>query len=296
MKFIAKQQGLSTDTKVKNTIWYSIKYLMYIVMVVWSLSFVAILLWLVMNSLKTGVEYTQDVFSLPKKWDWENYKIVISQIQFKGYSLLGMMGNSLTYIGISIFCALTFPQMAAYALARFDFKGKKLIESVVLISMTIPVVGTLSSTLNFFLTTGLYDTWLGILFMNSSALGFGQIVLTSFYRGMENAYAEAAYMDGASEWVVFLKIYYPQSWPIVFPSLISSIIGAWNDFMTGYLFLPSHPTIALGMQQMQKMFVTFGNDYPLLFAGMVMMLIPIIVIFLRFSKVMLNNKNLGALK
>ncbi len=297
MSLKTKKQGRRTDVMVKDTIWYGVKYLGYVLMVIWAISFVAVLAWVFMNSLKTGIDYTKDVFSLPKEWDWINYWEVITEIEFKGYSLLGMLGNSLIRILISVGCLMLFPQMVAYTLARVDFKGKKLIEDLIYVSMIIPIVGTLASSLSFMINTKMYDTWIGVIFA-SSGIGFGfqQMVLTTFYRGMESAYAEAAYIDGASEWVVFTKIYYPQSMPIMYPFIISCVIGTWNDFMDPYLFTPSKPTIALGLQQMQKTFVTFGNDYPLLYAGIILMLIPILIIFACFSNQMLNNKNLGALK
>lgn len=292
----AKSGGFSPEKQIKNTIWHTIKIIMYFLMIIWSISFVAIFVWMVINSLKTGMDYTKDVFSLPEKWDWSNYKEVFTGIQFKGYSLLGMFGNTLIFILINVLCVMTFPQMAAYTIARFDFTGKKLLESIIYASMIVPIIGTLGPTLNFMFKTKMYDTWFGMFFMCSSAFGFLQMVLTSFYKGLESAYAEAAYMDGASEWVVFTKIYYPQSLPVLLPTLITTVIGALNNFMDIYLFLPSHPTVALGLQQMQKTYVTFGNDYPLLFAGLVVMLIPILIIFACFSNTMLNNKNLGALK
>lgn len=285
--------GREPDKIIKSILWYTVKYFFYVIMVIFALSFAAVLVWILINSFKSGIEYTRDVFSLPKIWDWENYPNVVEQIEFKGYSLWGMLGNSFIYIGMSVFCTLTFPQMTAYTMAVVDFKGKKLIKDLIYLSMVIPFIGSMASTLRFLIRTGLYDSWAGVFYLCGGGFGFFQLVLTTFYKGIDRAYAESAYIDGASEWTVFLRIYYPQSWPIVFPSLIGAILGAWNNFMTPYLFNPSHPNIALGLQQMQRMFVTYGNDYPMFFAGIILMLIPILIIFALFSNRMLNNKNLG---
>ena len=59
--------------------------------------------------------------------------------------------------------------------------------------------------------------------------------------------------------------------------VIQTFITVWNDFMTGYLYLPSHPTLALGLQQMQAQFVDYGNDYPVMFAGIILAMIPDLV-------------------
>ncbi len=296
MNVKTKKRALSVDKVIKSGIWYTFKYVGYALMVVWALSFVAVILWTLMNSLKTGRDYTEDVFRLPTTWDWSNYVEVFTKIEFKGYTVLGMLGNSLILVAINVASMMLFQPMAAYVIAKVDFKGKKILEDIIYASMIVPVVGTTAATLNFMISSGLYNTWLGVFFLGSAAFGFNQMLLTSFYRGMENAYAEAAYIDGASNWVVFTKIYYPQGLPIMYPLIITTVIAVWNDFLTGYLYLPSHPTIALGLQQMQRTFVTYGNDYPLLFAGIIIMLIPILIIFACFSDKMLNNKNLGALK
>lgn len=290
------KRGLKRAIDIKGSLWYIIKFLLYLTMVIWAFTFLYIFIWTLVNSLKTSIDYSNDVFGLPKLWDFGNYIQVLTNLEYKGYSLWGMIGNTFIMMAIRIACAMTFPQMAAYTLARFDFKGKSLLQGIIYFSMLIPIVGTLSATLNFLIVTKMYNTFWTVFIMSSSGLGFQQMVLTTFYKGMEPAYAEAAYMDGASEWIVFLKIYYPQSMPLLLNTLIGVIISSWNDYMTGYLYIPDHPTIALGLQQMQKMFVTYGNDYPVMFAGIILMLIPILIIFACFAPKMLNNKNLGALK
>ena len=287
---------LSVGRIFGNILWHSVKWLFYIFMVLMALSFVYILVWVLINSFKTGVNYTKDVFGLPKVWDWENYTQVLSSMNYKGYSIWGMLLNSLKLIAINVIITMTFPQMAAYVLARFNFRGKALIEGAVYASMMIPVVGNLASQLNFLVSTNLYNSFLGVFLLQASGLGFGQILLTTLYRGIDPAYAEAAYMDGASEWKVFLWIYYPQSLPLLMINLINGIIAVWNDFLTGYIFLPEHPTIALALQQMQASYVSYGNDYPVMFAGIALTMIPVLILFAIFGQKIMNTKDLGALK
>ncbi len=279
-----------------NVLWNLCKWFFYIFMVFSALTFVYAFIWVLINSFKTGIDYTQDVFRLPQIVDIDNYKQVLENLEYKGYSIWGMLGNSLKLILITVIITVTFPQMAAYVLARFDFRGKRLIETAVYASLMIPVVGNLATQLNFLINAHLYNKFLGVFLLQASGLGFSQIILTSFYKGIDKAYAEAAYIDGASEWKVFLWIYYPQSVPLLMINLINGIIGAWNDYMTGYMFLPDHPTIALGLQQMQTTFVSFGNDYPVMFAGIILTMIPIIIIFIFFGPKIMNTKDLGALK
>lgn len=265
-------------------------------MIFFGLTFILSLVWILVNSFKTAPDYMQDAFKLPQTFDWKNYKQVFENLEYKGYGLLGMIGNSMILVLWGWLVALTLPHMAGYVMARFNFKGRKLIEKAVWVSMIIPVIGTGSSALWFVSRIGLYDNFLGVFLMNAGSLGFSSIIYTSMYKGMSKSYAEAAYMDGASEWMVFTRIYYPQALPVTFIFLVQSFIATWGDYMTPYLYLPNHPTFALGLQQMQAQFVDFGNDYPVLFAAIVISLIPVLTLYLLFHKKITGNVALGAMK
>lgn len=286
--------------KVKLTpagvVWEVIKKIIYVFMFFMAASFILSFLWIFINSLKTGTEYMSDVFSLPKTFDWDNYRQVIESLQFKGYGLFGMLGNSLILVAWGVFSTATFPHMAAYVLARFNFKFGRILETLVYITMMIPVVGTSSSTMWFLNSTGLYDKFAGVFIIQTAGLGFASIMLTNFFRGVSPAYAEAAYIDGASEWQVFIKIYYPQAKALTMINVINQFITIWNDYMTPYLYLPSHPTLALGLQQMQAQFVDYGNDYPVMFAGVILSMIPVLILYLKFSDTIINNMAVGAMK
>lgn len=276
--------------------WEIIQGILYGFMFLIACTFIVMFAWIIMNAFKTAPEYMADTFALPKVFDWENFKDAILKLEYKGYGIFGMLGNSLIICGWNIISNLTFPHMAAYVMARFDNKFNRTLETIIWITMVIPVVGSTSSELLFLTRTGLYDTFAGICFFKTASLGFGSVMLTNFFRGVSRNYAEAAYMDGASEWQVFTKIYYPQAKAITFITVLRAFIATWNEFMEPYLYLPSHPTLALGLQQMQKQFVDFGNDYPVMFAGVILAMIPIVILYLRFSDTIINNMSVGSMK
>lgn len=291
-----KDITIKTPLTPAGVIWKIVKAIIYVVMLLCAVSFILSFVWILINSFKTAPEYLEDVFKPSKSFDFENYIQVLTNLEFKGYGLFGMLGNSLILVFWNVFVCMSFPHMAAYVLARFDFKFGRILEAVVFASMVIPVVGTSSSMMWFLNSTGLFDNFLGIFILQAAGLGFSQIMLTNFYRGVSKTYAEAAYIDGASEWKVFTKIYYPQARAITMITVITSVITTWNDYMTGYLYLPSHPTLALGLQQMQAVFVDFGNDYPVMFAGVILSMIPILALYFTFSKQILENMAVGAMK
>ena len=291
-----RQNKYKVPLTAGTVVWNIMKAVLYIGMFVAALSFVFSFVWILINSFKTGIEYSENVFSISKVFDWENYKQVIENLNYKNHSLFAMLWNSVKLVLYSAFATMVFPHLAAYPLARFNFKGKKVLETAIWISMVVPVIGASSSNMWFLNATGLYDTFAGIFLFKSGALGFAQIMLTSFYRGISTTYAEAAYMDGASEWVVFQKIYYPQAMPLTLIFVVQAVISTWNEYMPAYMYLPSHPTLALGLQQMQAQFVDFGADYPVMFAGIVIAMIPVLAVYFAFSDKITNNSSLGAMK
>lgn len=276
--------------------WLVCKTILYIVMVLAALSYVAMFTWILINSFKTPLNYMNDVFGLPAEefggFDFKNYLDVLL-FEYKEQNLFQMLGNTVTLIVINVFCALSFPVMAAYVFGRMEFKGRAKFEAMLYVLMTIPVIGAAGSTLNFLDAIGLNNTFAGIFIISSASFGSGMLVLTSFFRGLPSSFAEAAYIDGASEWQVFTRIYYPQASPLLSINAIATVIGVWNDYMTGYLYLPDHPTIALGLQQLQR---KAGFDYPIMFAGIVLTMIPVFIVFSFIAKRIFNSTDLGALK
>ncbi len=279
-----------------NLVWKAAKIIIYCLMVFFALTFVGIFVWVLINSFKTAPDFMQNALGLPKiRWDFENY-LDIFKFEYKNNNLLQMLLNTLVMIVISVLCTISFPVMAGYVFGRMEFKGRAKFEAFLYILMTIPIIGGASAQLKFLSNLNLYDTYSGIFLLQSGAFGGGMLILTSFFRGLPSTYAEAAYIDGAGEFTVFLKIYYPQALPLLSINVISSIIAVWNDYMTAYIFLPTHPTIALGLQQLQRTADVHGSDYPLMFAGIVLTMIPVFIIFGFIAKNIFNSKDIGALK
>lgn len=277
--------------------WYLCKGITYITMVFFALTFIFALIWILVNSLKTASDYMRNSFSLPKQFDFQNYVQVFTNLNYKGYGVLGMIGNTLILLAWNWFCTLVQPHLAAYVMARFNFKGRAFLEKACWVLTVVPLIGTAGMSMWVLNVTGLYDNFIGVFLLNSlGGLGMSTIMYMNIYKGIPAAYAEAAYMDGASEWVVFTRIYYPQALPVTYIFLITSFITIWGDFMTSYLYLPSHPTFALGLQQMQAQFVDFGNDYPVMFAALVVSLIPVLLVYGKFYPQIVENKALGVLK
>ena len=216
---------MKTEMSRANLIWSIIKVVIYCLMVFFALTFVLIFVWVLINSFKTAPGYMADALGLPKgDWDFQNYIDVFS-FEYKNNNLLQMLFNTVVMIAISVFCTISFPVMAGYVFGRMEFKGRAKFEAFLYILMTIPIIGGASAQLKFLSNINLYDTYLGLFILQSGAFGSGMLILTAFFRGLPSTYAEAAYIDGAGEFTVFLKIYYPQALPLLSINVISSING-----------------------------------------------------------------------
>jgi ABC-type glycerol-3-phosphate transport system permease component len=95
---------------------------------------------------------------------------------------------------------------------------------------------------------------------------------------------EAAALDGAGRIRTYVSIMFPQAWPLLFCNMVLGIIGTWNNYMTTYLYLPSYPTVAVGLQEISVELVTYGNNYPVLFAIMMYTILFTVTIYAIFSK------------
>ena len=132
--------------------------------------------------------------------------------------------------------------------------------------------------------------------MYGGGFGFNFFLLYGFFKSVSWSYAEAAKIDGASNFRVFLSIMLPQAKASLFAVGIITFIGNWNDYFTPFMYLRNHQTLAVGIYKLQKSFETKGSNWPIVFAEMVLATLPIIVIFAIFQKTIISNTVAGGLK
>jgi ABC-type glycerol-3-phosphate transport system permease component len=116
-----------------------------------------------------------------------------------------------------------------------------------------------------------------------------------YMKAVDRGYSEAAFIDGASHAKVFFSIMMPQALPPILTLSIMSFIGAWNDYITPLLYMPDFPTIASGVYRI-KISLTRTGDYPVYFSGLLVSMIPVLAIFIGFSKTIMQNFTVGGLK
>lgn len=103
-------------------------------------------------------------------------------------------------------------------------------------------------------------------------------------------------MDGGGNFTIFFKVMIPMCKGPIISCCILQAIALWNDYSTPYLFLNSHPTLAVGLQQLQKEFIGQGGKYPLVFASMILSILPVLILYACFQKKIIENTVAGGLK
>ena len=242
------------------------------------------LLWMMSASVKQGSEvFSLDFHWLPETFQWENYRRVWNDSKVPFWHLYL---NSIFVAVVGTAGQLLVSSMAAYALAKINFKGKNIVFTAMLITMMIPAQATIIPRYMMFYTIKIYDTlWALILpsLFNITSI----FLLKQFYAGLPDELLEAAVMDGASHREIWWRIIVPLTKPPMVTVTVLAFINAWNEYLNALIFLPSNKnfTVSLGIQYWMQM----TDEYNLMMAAAASAIIPVIVLFLFTQKYFIES-------
>ena len=263
-----------------------------------SLSFLFVLVWMFCNSIRPQKSYFNNVLAFwnLKGATFDNYvKIFTTKYSSAKITMFGMLKNSLVLIAVCTGLQAIVPVITGYVVARYKTRLGAVAVQLVIISMVVPAIGSTASTYAFMSAIKLKDKWLGIFLMNAGGLGFGMLLYKNYFSSVSWEYAESAFLDGAGNLRVFFSIMYPQALPLIVSMAILNVIGLWNDYMTPYLFLNSKPTVALGVYSIQTRAEQSGA-MPQAFAAMTFMTVFVLAIYAGFTKTIMSSMSVGGLK
>jgi putative chitobiose transport system permease protein len=233
------------------------------------------LLWLVGTSFKSP---TEDIFSfppqlLPRQPTLKNFLSVWQTYPFGTYLI-----NSAIVAGLTVGLNLLFCSLAAYPLARLNFRGRKLIFALVIATIMIPFQIVMIPLYILVVNLGLRNTYLGVIFP-SLASAFGIFLLRQAFQGVPKELEEAARIDGCSELGIWWHIMLPAIRPALVTLAIFVFIGSWSDFLWPLVVLdrPEYYTLPIGVANLAG---TFSLDWRLIAAGSVISITPILLLFL----------------
>ena len=270
---------------------------MLVFLVLWSITFLTLSFWLIMNCFKDSLQYKNFSIggstSLPKPFTLKNFSQSFVQLESFGYGVPLMVFNSLWRVIGSIIISQICANMVAYSLAKYKFPGRDVLYWIIIVTMMLPIYGTMPAQLRLYKMLGMYDSPLSLL----GAIGItGCLIQYSCYKGLSWTYSEAAFIDGGTHFTVFFKIMLPQMTSVITALSVTAFIAGWNDFMTTIVYMPSYPTLATGIYYYQDAVGRRTGDYPVLFAAVLMSVIPALALFIGFQKTLLNIDISGGLK
>jgi N-acetylglucosamine transport system permease protein len=269
------------------------KIICCLILVIWGLTILFPLFWIAYESLKTNVEFFQDVWKLPSILQWSNYQNAWTSLGI-GSSLL----NTLYVVGISMVLSVIITTFEAYAFTRVEWKGRKIIWNLLMLSLFLPGINVLVPDYVILRTLHLTNSLNGLIaFYVVGQSVVDLMILGSFMSSIPKEMEESATMDGASIWKIVKDIIAPLSMPGIVTITIFKFIAYYNDFLIPLICLsdPVNYTIGVAMYQGNQL-MQYRADWVTLLAGMVITIIPCIILYVIFQKRIVEGASLGAIK
>ncbi len=280
-------------SKSRFSVYKTVKPIMLLLFAAYAVSLIIPFLWMFISSFKSIGEFNEgNIFGFPTEWTFTNISDVM-KMEVEGHTIMSMLGMSVITTLLGTFISVGLSTIAAYVVAKYRFPGRRAILAVAIFTMVVPIVGTLPAQVEMLETFRMNDSIVGVMFLYSGCFGFNFIMLHSSFTTISWSYAEAAQIDGAGRFRIMFRIMFPLARGTIISICILQAIVLWNDYSTPRLFMPSTPTLAVGLQSLQA---NASGQYPLVFSAVMVAVIPIIVLFACFQKTIIRNTVAGGLK
>ena len=299
--FIIKQKKKLIKTFRTTSPLYVV---LFICMFLYVVFLAYLMFWGIITSLKSVGEFNDNVLGFPQDLSFNNFITIFNNfyVRVNVNGLLvpkfieDMLLNTLLYAVGGSFISTFVPCIVAYAVTRFNFKFNAVIKGIVIVTMILPIIGSAPAEIQLLRDLKLYDSIIGNWIQKFHFLGMYFLVFSAAFEVIPKDFAEAAYMDGASEFKLLTKVMFPMVSTIFTTIMLINFIALWNDYQTPMLYLPSHPTLAYGIFDLSRSTLDGMNNVPTRMAGCVILLVPILIIFIAFRKKIMGNITLGGVK
>jgi N-acetylglucosamine transport system permease protein len=290
---IRLQKGMADQTRGAKTKKWASQVPAYLILGLWSLFTLFMILWTILTSVKSNHDMFTNVWALPTKLHFENYVNALLTINL-GKDFL----NSLAVVSVSVVLILALAAPGSYILSRKKFIGSNLITLIFIAGIGIPVPLLFIPLFVILNALKVNNTLfgLGIVYIAIS-LPFTVYMLTGFFATLPGELEEAAIIDGASDFQVFLRVMLPLASPGLITAAIFNFIGLWNEYQLALVFItdPNKRPVSLGLYNMANA-LELNGDWVSLMAGVVVVMIPTIILYVILSERMISGITMGAVK
>lgn len=265
--------GGAAGTRRAGTWW------IYLLLIIGILLMVGPFLWMLLGSLKTQGEFLASPPTfLPNAATTDNYDRLFTQLDFPRFFFNSSLVAIIVTVGNILFCP-----MLGYALAKLQWRGKRLVMGLVLATLMVPAGITLIPNFILMANLGLVNTYPGLI-LPFLVGPFGVFLTRQFMYGIPDELLEAARIDGANEWRIFWQVVIPLTIPVLATLGILTFLGSWNNFIYP-LVMAQEPE----MYTLPVALATFAtgdhqSDHGMLMAGSVVLVVPVLIIFILFQR------------
>ena len=276
---------MKTKKNVKNVVKYT-------VLIIWTFVSLFPLYYMLMFSLKDNSEiFGSNVIGLPKHWLWSNYKKAL---------IAGNMGlyffNSCVVTGLTILFTILFSLMAAYALERMIWKGRKQVNALFMFGLTVPIHAAILPIFIILRKFHMLNSYQSLIVPYVAfALAMAIMICSSFMISIPVELEESACIDGAGIYKIFWAIICPLMKPAFASVAIFTFLQAWNELMFAIIYISDskYRTLSVGIQSLSGAYTT---DWGPIGAGLVIATFPTLIIYLFMSKKIQSSLMAGAIK
>lgn len=264
----------------------------YLSLILWSLVALIPILVILIASLKTNAEYASTgPLTLPENWlNFSNY----TKAFVDGKMFLGFM-NTIFILVISVGGATLTGSMVAYILARFKFRGSKLLMTMFLIATLVPAVTTQVATFQIINSLHLFNTrWAPIVMYLGTDI-IAVYIFLQFMDSISESLDESAMLDGASYWKIYSRIILPLLKPAIVTVIIVKGVNIYNDFYTPFLYMPKSDLQVISTA-LFKFKGPYGSQWEVICAAIMIAIIPTLIIFTSLQKYIYNGFAQGSVK
>ena len=268
----------------------------YLCLVIFALSILVPVFWVFMASIKTNPEFYGNPWALPMSFHLNNFKDAWAAANMGDYFL-----NSLIVTAIALALLLLISLPFSYILARMQFKGRRFVTSYIkaglfinLSYIVIPIFLMLRDVSKSIPLALLNNRFVLALIYASTAVPFTVYLLTNFFSSISKSYEEAAYIDGAGYYRTMMDIMIPMARPAVITVILFNFLMFWNEYILALTLMtdPSKRTLPVGLINLQQAARGAAN-YGRLYAGLVIVMIPTLIIYILVQKQLTEGMMVG---
>ena len=264
-----------------------------LILLVYAVIVIFPMVWCIMSSLKTTKEFYADVWALPSSLYFQNFKTAWETANI-GINVV----NSIVIVGCTVLLAMILAAMISYVVTRYRFPGSGYIKILFILGTFVPLMlGTIPEFL-ILQKLHLYNTRIGLILVYTAySLPLSVMIMTSIFETLPSTYSEAAMIDGCNHFQVFFRIMLPLARSGLVTISIFNFLWTWNDYLYAMTFLPSASkrTLPVGMVMLQST-AMYKTDWGALFAGLVIIMIPSVLVYAFFNKQLQSGMNAGGIK